>query len=171
MSERILAVDKTIIICKIFVAGVVRRVDVDNINLAGVGVGQLGESCKLSPSIITWLGASELSDIIGWTLSSSRSTSMGRSSRRRSSISSGFSSHTSPYFLCPLISSSNVVFSSLLRPSTACIFRASSVLFMAPAVVLAPLEQMPPIPHCDGCDEKGVGICTVAHSGTEVVAT
>ena len=43
MSKRILAVDKSIIIYEIFLASIVRRVDVDNINLARVGVRQLRE--------------------------------------------------------------------------------------------------------------------------------
>lgn len=39
MSKRILAVDKSIIIYEIFLASIVGRVDVYNINLACVGIG------------------------------------------------------------------------------------------------------------------------------------
>ncbi len=47
MSERILAIHECVVINKIFIARIIRRIDVDYINLAGMGICQSGECLKV----------------------------------------------------------------------------------------------------------------------------
>lgn len=59
MSKRILAVNKSIIVYEIFLASIVRRVDVDNIYLACVGIEQLrecGEVVALDNDVVGSVG-------------------------------------------------------------------------------------------------------------------
>ncbi len=47
MSEIVIRINIGIIIVEVLVAGVVWRINIDNINLAGVGVGESGKSFEI----------------------------------------------------------------------------------------------------------------------------
>lgn len=127
MSITIFPIYKSIIIRKVLITCIIRRIDINDINLPCMGITK---SCKGFEVIAFNKNMVWSLSVIAEMARSGTSTSTGCSLTILCSASSGLSSQTKPYFFCERSSLINSDFSSFVRPSNSFIFFASSYLFI-----------------------------------------